>query len=46
MIWEIVITGVCIALLAFGAWSLIRILKDRQKSDRRYDNTGDTGIGA
>jgi hypothetical protein len=39
MTWDMILTVLCVALIAFGGWSLIRLLKERQAADRRYSNS-------
>lgn len=42
MTWDIIRTVAAIALIAFTGWFLVRLLKDRQASDRGYGGENDT----
>ena len=37
MIWDNIWLFLGIAVIAFAAWSLIRLLKQREDSERKYD---------
>lgn len=45
MILELSLTAACALLVMVGAWSLFRLLKERQASDRSYGGENDTGKG-
>jgi hypothetical protein len=40
---EIIGGVIAVICVAFGGWSLIRLLKERQASDRSYDGDGGWG---
>jgi hypothetical protein len=42
---DTILTVIAMALVALGAWALIRLLKARQASDRSYGGESESGKG-
>lgn len=43
MNWDIFWGVIALVIVTFGAWSLIRLLNERQASDRSYDGYKESG---